>query len=157
MMLANTSPISPKSAASSRLVRNENLNDHAAENPCSQHRYLILDRDPLYTRVFRQMLKDAGVNVMRLPARSPDLNSYAERWIRSLRSECLSRVIPLGERHLRNLISEYLAHYHGERNHQGLGNRLIEPLVANFNSGNSVVRRRERLGGVLNYYYGEAV
>ncbi len=58
-------------------------------------RYLILDSDPLYTHVFRGMLKDAGVKVVRLPARSPDLNSYAERWIRSLRSECLSRVIPL--------------------------------------------------------------
>ena len=65
----------------------------------------------------------------------------------SLRSECLSRVIPLGERHLRSLISEFLAHYHGERNHQGLGNRLIEPLVANTNSGKGVIRRRERLGG----------
>jgi putative transposase len=119
-------------------------------------RYLILDRDPLYTRVFRQMLKDAGVNVVRLPARSPDLNSYAERWIRSLRSECLSRVIPLGERHLRNLISEYLTHFHQERNHQGLDNRLIEPLAANTNSGKGVIRRRERLGGVLNYYYREA-
>jgi putative transposase len=118
--------------------------------------YLILDRDPLYTRMFRGMLKDAGVKVVRLPARSPDLNSYAERWIRSLRSECLSRVIPLGERHLRNLISEYLVHYHGERNHQGLGNRLIEPLAANTNSGKGVIRRRERLGGVLNWYYREA-
>jgi transposase InsO family protein len=119
-------------------------------------RYLIQDRDPLYTRGFRVMLEDAGVKVVRLPARSPDLNSYAERWIRSLRSECLSHIIPLGERHLRNLISEYLAHYHGERNHQGLGNRLIEPLVANTNLGEGRVRRRERLGGVLNYYYREA-
>jgi transposase InsO family protein len=116
-------------------------------------KYLILDRDPLYTHVFRGMLKDAGVKVVRLPARSPDLNSYAERWVRSAKSECLSRVIPLGEQHLRNVISEYLAHYHGERNHQGLGNRLLEPLVANTNSGKDVIRRRERLGGVLNYYY----
>lgn len=119
-------------------------------------KYLILGRDPLYTLVFRGMLKESGVNIVRLPSRSPDLNSYAERWIRSLRSACLSHVIPLGERHLRNLISEFLAHYHGERNHQGLGNRLIEPLVANTNSGKDVIRRRERLGGVLNYYYREA-
>src|SRR5664279_3816136 len=118
-----------------------------------QTRYLILDRDPLYTRVFRGMFKDAGVKVVELPARSPDLNSYAERWIRRLRSECLSRIIPLGERHLRNLISEYLAHYHGERNHQGLGNRLIEPRPANTNAGQGRVRRRERVGGVLSYYY----
>jgi putative transposase len=65
-----------------------------------QTRYLILDRDPLYTCAFRSMLKESGVNIMRLPSRSPNLNSYAERWIRSVRSECLSRVIPLGEHHL---------------------------------------------------------
>lgn len=65
-------------------------------------------------------------------------------------------MIPLGERHLRNLISEYLIHFHQERNHQGLDNRLIEPLAANTNSGKGVVRRRERLGGVLNYYYRKA-
>jgi transposase InsO family protein len=118
-------------------------------------RYLILDRDPLYTRVFRGMLKDAGLKVVRLPSRSPDLNSYAERWVRSVKSECLSRVIPLGERHLRRVLSEYLVHFHQERNHQGLDNRIIEPLAANANSGDSVVRRRERLGGVLNYYYRE--
>ena len=102
------------------------------------------------------MLKEAGVKVVRLPARSPDLNSYAERWLRSVKSECLSRVIPLGEQHLRNVISEYLAHYHGERNHQGLGNSLLEPLVANTISGKDVILRRERLGGVLNWYYREA-
>ena len=67
-------------------------------------KYLILDRDPLYTRVFRGMLKESGVNIVRLPSRSPNLNSYAERWIRSVRAECLSRVIPLGERHLRHLL-----------------------------------------------------
>ena len=65
-------------------------------------------------------------------------------------------MIPLGERHLRQLLSEYLFHFHGERNHQGLGNRLIGPLVANTNSGKGIIRRRERLGGVLNYYYREA-
>lgn len=111
---------------------------------------------PLYTCAFRGMLKESGVNIVRLPSRSPNLNSYAERWIRSVRSECLSRVIPLGERHLRYLISEYLIHFHQERNHQGLDNRLIEPLAANTNSGKGIVRRRERVRGVLNYYYREA-
>ena len=121
-----------------------------------QTRYLILDRDPLYTCVLRRMLKDAGVKVVQLPARSPNLNSYAERWVRSVKSECLSRVIPLGERHLRQLLSEYLLHFHQERNHQGLNNRIIEPLAAKANSGEGIVRRRERLGGVLNHYYREA-
>ena len=119
-------------------------------------KYLILDRDPLCTRAFREMLNGSGVNVVRLPARSPDLNSYAERWIRSVRGECLSRVIPLGERHLRHLLAEYVTHFHQGRNHQGLGNRLIEPLAANANTDLGIVRRRERVGGVLNYYYRDA-
>ena len=119
-------------------------------------KYLILDRDPLCTRAFREMLNGSGVNVVRLPARSPDLNSYAERWIPSVRGECLSRVIPLGERHLRHLLSEYLIHYHQERNHQGLDNRIIEPLAANARLGKGTVRRRQRVGGLLNYYYREA-
>jgi putative transposase len=114
---------------------------------------LILDRDPLYTRAFRQMLKDSGVKVVRLPSRSPNLNCYAERWIRSLREECLSRVVPLGEKHLRQTIASYVEHYHIERNHQGLGNRLIDPVVANTNAGEARIRRRQRVGGLLNFYY----
>ena len=96
------------------------------------------------------------MKVVRLPARRPNLNSYAERWVRSVRSECLSRVIPLGERHLRHLLSEYLVHFHQERNHQGLENRIIELLAANTNAGKGIVRRRERVGGLLSYYYREA-
>ena len=73
-------------------------------------RYLIHDRDPLFTREFRQILGSAGVKTVKLPARSPDLNAYAERFVRSIREECLSRVIPLGERHLRWVIGEYVKH-----------------------------------------------
>jgi putative transposase len=121
-----------------------------------QTRYLVLDRDPLYTKAFRTMLKDAGVKIVRLPARSPNLNCYAERWIRSLREECLSRIIPLSEKHLRQTIVSYVDHYHMERNHQGLGNRLIEPVVANSNAGKGRIHRRQRVGGLLNYYHREA-
>ena len=95
------------------------------------------------------MLADAGVKVVRLPARSPNLNAFSERFVRSVKSECLGRVIPLGERHLRHLISEYVVHYHTERNHQGLGNELIEPIPANTNAGEGVVLRRIRLGNGL--------
>jgi len=116
-------------------------------------RYLILDRDPLYTRAFRQVLKCAGVAVVTLPARSPNLNACVERFVRSVKSECLSRVIPLGERHLRHVLTEYAEHYHRERNHQGLGNRLVETPPANTNTGEGAVRRRIRLGGLLSYYY----
>jgi Integrase core domain len=119
-------------------------------------RYLILDRDPLYTRVFRSTLAASGVKVVRLPSRSPNLNAFSERFVLSVKSECLDRVIPLGERHLRHLLAEYVAHYHTERNHQSLGNELIEPIPANTNAGGGVVRRRARLGGLLSYYYREA-
>jgi putative transposase len=116
-------------------------------------RYLIHDRDPLFTMEFREILKSSGVETVKLPAQSPDLNAYAERFVRSIREECLSRVIPMGERHLRWVIGEYVKHYHLERNHQGLGNELIEP------SPETEVGRvtcRERLGGLLRYYHRKA-
>jgi transposase InsO family protein len=114
-------------------------------------KYLLLDRDPLYTMEFRAALERRGVRVVRLPARSPNLNAFAERFVLSIRSECLDRIVPLGERHLRRTVSEHVAHYHGERNHQGLENRLIESVpAANTNGG---VVRRQRLGGLLSFYH----
>jgi len=119
-------------------------------------RYLILDRDPNYSTKFRKLLRDSGVRPLRLPPRSPNLNAYAERFVRSIKSECLSRVIPLNERHLRQLVQEYIKHYHLERNHQGLDNRLIRDLPVNTNQREGSVRRRVRLGGMLSYYHREA-
>jgi len=117
-------------------------------------RYLLVDRDPLYTREFRAALARGGTEVVRLPARSPNLNAFAERFVLSIRSECLDRIIPLGEWHLRRAVSEYLKHYHQERNHQGLGNVLIDSSTAANAKGR--VRRRQRLGGLLSYYHREA-
>jgi putative transposase len=118
-------------------------------------RYLIMDRDPVFTRAFRTMLADSGVKSLRLPARSPNLNAFAERFVRSARDECLSKVIPLGEKHLRELLREFVAHYHVERNHQGLGNKLIEPSNDNSAMAGHVLRRK-RIGGLLNFYYRNA-
>ena len=118
-------------------------------------RYLIHDRDPLFTERFREILKPSGVKTVKLPARSPNLNAYAERFVRSVKSECLSQIIPLGERHLRQAVVEFTEHYHFERNHQGLGNELIDDQHNEPNM-NGEVERRERLGGVLNYYYRRA-
>ena len=73
------------------------------------------------------------------------------RFIRSIKEECLNRVIPLGEHHLRRTIADFVAHYHGERNHQGISNELIQPLGRT--SGGGPVRCRRRMGGLLNYYY----
>ena len=117
--------------------------------------YLIHDRDPVFTSTFTQVLKTAGVKTVKLPAKSPNLNAVAERFVRSAREECVNRVIPLGEQHLRTILGEYLEHYHRERNHQGLDNQLITPQAANEN-GTGPVRCRERLGGMLHFYYREA-
>ena len=117
--------------------------------------HLIHDRDPLYTRGFGEILTSGGVQPIRLPPKSPNLNAYAERFVRSIKEECLSRVVPLGEAHLRRLVHEYVEHYHHERNHQGLDNQLLRrppPPV----SPDADVERRERLGGLLSFYYREA-
>ena len=92
---------------------------------------------------------------VKLPARSPNLNAYAERFVRSINEECLDQVVPLGEPHLRLMVRESVEHYHGERNHQGLDNQLLEraPTPADLDAE---VYRRERIGGLLNYYYREA-
>ena len=118
-------------------------------------KYLIHDRDPLYTREFAEILASGGVRTVKLPARSPDLNAYAERFVRSIKEECLERMILLGEHHLRRAVREYVSHYHGERNHQGLDNQLIGSLREDTLT-KGPVQRRERLGGMLSFYYREA-
>ena len=115
-------------------------------------RYLIHDRDPLFTKEFLCTLKDAGVESVKLPPRSPNLNAHAERFVRSIKESCLERLILFGESSLRTAIQNFVAHYHQERNHQGLSNRLIQPESDHLeNTG--AIQRRERLGGMLNYYY----
>ena len=116
--------------------------------------YLILDRDPLYSAAFRGLLRDSGVNLVRLPARSPNLNAFAERFVGSVRAECLARMVPIGEGHLRAAVRAFVDHYHEERPHQGLGNTLIAPKTTTIGQG--PVRCRERLGGLLKFYYREA-
>jgi len=116
--------------------------------------YLIHDRDPLYTRDFRALLTKAAVKPVRLPPQSPNLNAYAERFVLSIKSECLDRMVFLGEKHLRRAILRYVEHYHLERSHQGLGNRLIE--CSRLQPAAGPVVRQERLGGLLNHYYREA-
>jgi transposase InsO family protein len=117
--------------------------------------YLIHDRDPLFTTEFRGILRASGVAPVRLPARSPNLNAYAERFVRSIKSECLAQIIPLGEGHLRSTVTEFTEHYHLERNHQGIENRLIDDR-RRARTKNGPLQRHERLGGTLNYYYREA-
>ena len=103
----------------------------------------------------RDLLRTAGVECLKLPAHSPDLNAYAERFVLSIKSECLNKLVLLGERHLRRAVGEFVDHYHLERNHQGLGNRLLTAPSSPSNATAPIVRR-ERLGGILNYYHRSA-
>jgi putative transposase len=118
-------------------------------------RYLVHDRDTKYTQAFDALLKDSGVEPIVLPPRSPNLNAYCERFVRSIKEEALSQMIVIGEAALRYAIQSYLIHYHHERNHQGLGNQLIVPEPGMGSRCGSVVRR-EHLGGLLSYYHREA-
>jgi transposase InsO family protein len=118
-------------------------------------RYLIIDRDTKYSQQFRRLIEDSGTKVIRLPPMAPNLNAHAERFVRSIKDECLNRMIFIGQASLRRAVAEYVEHYHSERNHQGLENRLIRLPTAVF-ATNGAVRRRPRLGGMLNFYYREA-
>ncbi len=118
-------------------------------------RYLIVDRDAIFTAEFRNFLKQEGVKAVRLPPRSPNLNAYAERFVRTIKESCLNRMIFFGENSLRNAINEFLTYYPDERNHQGLGNRLIDPgELVGVTEGS--IACRQRLGGLLRYYYRNA-
>ena len=101
------------------------------------------------------MIADAGVESVKLPPRSPNLNAYAERFVRSIKESCLNRMIFFGEESLRTAIQNFITHYHHERNHQGLANQLISPEAGHLGSAGEV-KRRQRLGGMLNYYYRDA-
>src|SRR5215471_768995 len=136
----------------SQIARNLTAAD---EGILSGKRYLIHDRDPLFTDEFLNMLGDTGVKSVRLPPNSPNVNAYAERFVRSIKDSCLERMIFFGEGSLRKAIHEFVAHYHTERNHQGLGNRLIIPDDSHAVNGGTILCR-QRLGGMLNYYYRQA-
>jgi transposase InsO family protein len=115
-------------------------------------RFLLHDRDPLFSEAFRETLAATGVETVRLPPHSPNLNAHAERYVRTIKEACLNRLIFVGERSLRQAIGEFVTHYHHERNHQGLGNVLIFPASVHPRSDDRVACR-ERLGGLLKYYH----
>lgn len=118
-------------------------------------RFLIHDRDPLFTAKFRDTLKAVGVRCLKMPKQSPNLNPYSERFVLSIKSECLNKMVLFSEKHLRYVVEQFVAHYHEERPHQGLGNRRItEPETPSPDAG--PVLCRERLGGLLKTYYRRA-
>jgi putative transposase len=115
-----------------------------------QHRVLICDRDTKWRTPARARLREAGIHVVQTPYRAPNANAYAERFGRSIKQECLNRVIPFGERHRRQTIAAYVEHDHRERHHQGLDNALIDDRT--HGPTGKRIRRRPRLGGLLNDY-----
>jgi transposase InsO family protein len=118
-------------------------------------RYLLMDRDGKFCDSFRELLSGEGVEPVRLPPRSPNLNSHIERFMRSIKEECLDRMIFFGEHSLRNTIQSYLTHFHQQRNHQGLANKIIEPSDE-VGQCEGQIQCREALGGMLRYYYRDA-
>jgi transposase InsO family protein len=128
-----------------------NLTD-ASDGILNGKRYLIHDRDPLFTAEFWELVGSVGVKPVKLPPRSPNLNAHAERFVRTIKESCLERMILFGERALRTAIVQFVSHYLKERNHQGLVNQILYPEPG-CGKTTGAVRRRQRLGGMLNYYY----
>lgn len=121
--------------------------------------HLVQDRDPLFTEAWRGLLGSEGVESVRIPASNPNCIPYAERFVRTVRDECLRHFVIFGERHLRHLLCEFVAHYSAERYHQGLGGKLVRPvatMVGNVNGSGGAIECRSRLGGLLNFYQREA-
>ncbi len=117
---------------------------------------LLHDRGGQFCPTFRRILQNEGIQTLMLPFQSPNLNAYAERWVRSVKEECLSKMIILGEPMLRNSLKEYLAHFHGERPHQGLGRIPFPARELTRGSPKGKIVCRQRLGGILNFYFREA-
>jgi transposase InsO family protein len=143
--------VAPDGAWMTQVARN--LLD-PADGFLREARYLIHDRDPLFTEAWTAILKTAGVTCVTIPSQSPNCNAYAERFVRTVRSECVNHFIIFGERHLRHLLREFIEHYLTERYHQGIGGRIIEPKAwpRNDSARPGGIECRSRLGGVLNSY-----
>ena len=118
-------------------------------------KHLIVDRDTSFIAMREFLEQNTETEIVLLPPKSPNLNAYMERWFRSLKSECLDRMIFFGRRSLGKAVREYVQHYYGERNHQGLGNKLVD---SNQDVGAVAgkIECRERLGGMLKYYHRQA-
>lgn len=143
----------PNGAWMTQIARNSTMTEWGFLTPGQQ---VIHDRDTKFCSTFQETIKAAGVKLVKLPPRSPNLNAHAERWVRSVKEEVLSRLILFGEGALRQVLKEYVTHYHQERPHQGKGNELLLPRPRKEAGETNPIRSRERLGGLLKYYSREA-
>jgi len=125
------------------------LAEHDRPFPTRRRRRLIIDRGSKYTDEFEEILAEAEITVVKIPARSPNCSPHAERVVRSIREECLDRVVLFRESSLRRALRQYESHFARERSHQGVGNRLVSPDPED--PGNGEVECRPRLGGLLRF------
>ncbi len=139
----------PNEAWTTQIAHNETMEAWGFLKP---GHYLMHDRDGKYCPAFQDLIDDAGVTRVLLPPRSPNLNAFAERWVRSVKSEALSKLILFGERSLRHALKEYTTHFHEERPHQGIGNVIPFPAGRSANDREGPIACHERLGGLLKYY-----
>jgi putative transposase len=119
----------------------------------ANRRYVLHDRDAKFCASFRETLRSGGIEPLALPPRSPNLNAFAERWVRSAKQECLSKLILVGEDSLKRTLTEFVEHFHSERNHQGKDNLLLFPIAEQPKGVATSIRSRERLGGLLRFYH----
>ena len=145
---------SPDKVWMEQMARNISFAEVGFLNGC---RYLLHDRDAKFCAAFTEILEAVGIKGVKLPPRSPNLNANLERWHRSVKDECLSKMIFFGEASLRQALSNYVLHFHGERNHQGKGNVILFPRPEDrIGESTGEIQTRERLGGMLKFYYREA-
>jgi len=146
--------LNPNETWMNQIARNVTMAGWGFLSDC---RYLIHDRDSKFCESFSRIIKSGGVEPLKLPTRSPNLNAFAERWVLSIKSECISGLIFFGEQSLQRALKECIAHYHRERNHQGKENCLLFPSQDHEpENRNGKIKCRSRLGGGLKYYYREA-
>lgn len=146
--------LTPDAAWMKQMARNLTMAGEGMLNGC---RYLLHDRDAKFCAAFGEVLRSAGIQPLLLPPRSPNLNAHLERWNRSVKEECLSKMILFGEASLQHMLSNYTQHFHSERNHQGKGNVILFPAAADrIGESSGEIRTCERLGGLLKFYYREA-
>ena len=137
---------SPDSAFMAQVARN--LID-AEDGFLRAKRFLVLDNDTKFTEQFRRILGDAGVTPVATAIQAPNMNAIAERFVGSIKRECLDRLVLLGTGHLRRAVDEYVRHYNAERPHQGIGNR---PIAGQPAAGKGDAVTHERLGGLLRHH-----
>ncbi len=127
----------------------------AADGFLADRRFLLMDRDASFSERFRAILATGDVESVRTPPQSPNCNAFIERFFRSMKEECLRRIIPFSVDGLRRAIGQFIEHYHEERPHQGLDGALIQPGESEPRP-TGPIRCRERLGGILRHYYRSA-